>query len=182
MPPIFTGASFTGTTSRTPVGLTAPPTGNSDAVGVVLSDGSTVQVFDQLATALLCLEWMRTRNMWMLQASDEVVVVSVSSTKLLILEQTLVNQKLLASFNPLYAGGRTLFANRNLSLMLTLQDALLSVGFAKTTSATYESNIQLTAAPSPHIIIVDWCFRASPTVNDPGSKLEDGTPIVYDYT
>ena len=66
--------------------------------------------------------------------------------------------------------------------MLTLQDALLSVGFAKTTSATYESNIQLTAAPSPHIIIVDWYFKASPTVNDPGSKLEDQTPIVYDYT
>ena len=118
----------------------------------------------------------------MLQASDDIVVVSVSSTKLLILEQMLVNQKLLASFNPLYAGGRTLFANRNLSLLLTLQDALLSVGFAKTTSATYSSNIELTAAPSPHIIVVDWYFKASPTAGDVGSKLEDASPIVYDYT
>jgi hypothetical protein len=182
MPPICSAASFTGATVRTPVGLSGPPGGTSDPMSRMLTDGSTVQVFDQLSTALACLEWMRTRNMWLLQANDDIVVVSVSSTKLLLCEQTLTNQKLLAAYNPVYAGGRTLFANRNLSLMLTLEQALLSVGFAKTSSASYESNIQLTAAPSPHILIVDWYFRASPTALVPGSKLEDVDPLVYDYT
>lgn len=153
-------------------------------MSLTLTDGSTVQVFDQLDAALRCMEWMRTRNspMWLLQASDDVVVVSVSSTKLLILEQTLVNQKLLASFAPCYCGGRTLFQHRTMSLMLTLEEALLSVGFAKTGTDPYASNIQLTAAPSPHILVVDWNFRASPTAGTPGSLLEDATPITYDYT
>ena len=55
-----------------PSGVLGAPTGASDPVSLTLSDGSTAQVFDTLETALKCMEFMRLRNQWMLQVSDDV--------------------------------------------------------------------------------------------------------------
>jgi len=112
--PLFTAASFPGVSAPSPVGSTGAPPGASEAVTLVLSDGSSTVIFDQLTTALLCLEFMRQRNQWLLQASDDIWVVQIAGVKPLCGEMSLTNQKLLASFSPVYAGGRTLF-NRTMS-------------------------------------------------------------------
>ena len=181
MPPIFTSTSFT-VTRPSPSGVVGAPTGASDPVSLTLSDGSTVQVFDTLETALKCMEFMRLRNQWLLQASDDVAVVSVGGVKLLLMEQTLVNQKCLASFSPSYLGGHTRFLHRTMSQTLSLDDALQAVGFAKLSSAPWQGNYDLAQSPSPRILIVDWYFRSSTSGSGQGSQLSDATPISYDYT
>ena len=66
---------------------------------------------------------MRQREQWSKQASDDVLVVSCGA-KLLVCEATLINQKLFASFMPIYVGGETRFAHRNISSVLPLDLAL----------------------------------------------------------
>ena len=182
MAPLFTGASFASITRPSPTNVVGNPPNASDAVGITLSDGSTIQVFDQLETALKCMEYMRQRSQWMLQASDDVAIVSVGATKLLILEMSLLNQKLLASFSPSYVGGRVLLSHRTLSQSLTLDDALQAVGYAKLSTTPWAGNFDLTRAPSPGILIVDWYFLAGVSSSSQGSQLADATPIQYDFT
>ena len=62
MPPLFTSTSFAGIVRFTPTGVTGNPVGAGDAVSLTLSDGSSVQVFDNQEPALRCLEFMRQRN------------------------------------------------------------------------------------------------------------------------
>jgi len=181
MPPIFTAAQFAGVTRPTPVGVTGAPSGASHPVTLTLSDGSAVQICDTLETALKLMEYMRTRSQWQVQASDDVIVVPCSSTKLLILEAGLIQQKLLASFAPTYQGGRTLFQHRTMSQLLSLDGALESVGFAKLDTTPYVGNASLEVSPSPHMLVVDWYFSSSPTSGAPGSVLNDASPILYDH-
>jgi hypothetical protein len=180
MPPIFTAAQLAGVARPSPVGVTGSPAGGANPVTLTLSDGSAVQVCDTLETALKLMEYMRQRSQWQISASDDVLIVSVSSTKLLILEAGLVQQKLLASFSPVYVGGRTLFQHRQMSQLLSLDGALESVGFAKLSTTPYQGNADLALAPSPNILIVDWYYTSNPTALVPGSLLVDATPIVYD--
>jgi hypothetical protein len=182
MPPLFTSTSFASTARVNPQNVVGNPTGAGDPVSLTLSDGSSVQVFDNLDSALRCLEFMRQRNQWMLQASDDVTIVSVGSTKLLLLEMSLVNQRLLASFAPAYMGGQTRFLHRTMSQSLSLDDALQAVGFAKLSTAAYKGNFDLTQSPSPRILAVDWYFRSSVSTSTDGTQLNDATPISYDYT
>ena len=128
------------------------------------------------------MEFMRQRSQWMLQASDDVAIVSVGAAKLLILEMSLLNQKLLASFSPSYVGGRVLFSHRTLSQSLALDDALQAVGFAKLSTTPWAGNYDLAQAPSPNVLVVDWYFRAGAATSAQGSQLADATPIAYDYT
>lgn len=183
MPPLFSAAQFSGVARPTPTGVaTINPSGASNAVNLSLSDGSTVQLCDTLETALRLMEWMRSRNQWMLQASDDVIVCSISATKLLFLEAGLIQQKLLASFSPVYLGGKVMFQHRTLSQMLSFSDAAESVGFAKLSSSQWQGNYDLAQAPSIHALLVDWNFLANVTASNQGSQLQDGTPLVYDYT
>lgn len=181
MPPIFTAASFTGVVRPVPTGLTAPPAGAGDAVNFSLSDGSTVQIADNLETMLKLLQFMVERGQWMLQASEDVVIVAVGGTKLIVAEQTLVLQKLWASYAPCYIGGKTLFQHRTMSLMLSLDDALRSVGWFKSTTTSMQGNYDLTQNGA-NCILVDWNFRASVASASAGSQLVDANPIVYDYS
>jgi hypothetical protein len=180
---LFTAASFPGVASYpAPAGQTTMPR-PSDVVSLTLSDGSTVVVFDAASTGLLCMEYMRQRNQWMLQVNDDVAIISVGACKLLVCEMTLINQKLWSSFAPAYMGGKTVFLHRTLSQTLSLDDALSAVGFAKLESGVYAGNSTLSAGTSPpRIKLVDWYFKASPTSASDGSVLNDAAPIAYDYT
>ena len=183
MPPLFTAAQFSGVARPSPVGVTPfNPAGASNAVNLSLSDGSTVQLCDALETALRLMEWMRTRNQWMIQASDDVIVCSISATKLLFLEAGLIQQKLLAGFAPVYIGGKVMFQHRTMSQLLSFSDAAESVGFARLSAAQWQGNFDLSTAPSIHALLVDWYFLANVSSSTQGSQLSDGTPIVYDYT
>ena len=181
MAPIFTSASFASIIRPSPINVSGAPTGASDAVSLTLSDGSVAQVFDTLETALKCMEFMRQRDQWLLQVSDDVACVN-AGPKLLLLEMSLTSQKLLASFSPSYNGGHTRFLHRTMSQTLSLDNALQARGFAKLSTLPWQGNFDLAQAPSPRILLVDWYFRSSVTASNQGTQLSDATPIAYDYT
>ena len=83
-----------------PEGQTAPPSNADLSIALALSDGTSVTVFDKKTTALNLLTSMRLRNQWLLQLSDDIMAISVSGTKILLLESSLTNQKLISSFFP----------------------------------------------------------------------------------
>lgn len=187
MTAIFTNTSFPGVVNfDTPrIGLIAmgPAANLTDPVTLQTSDGQNVVVFDTKQTALRCLRFMHLRQQWMLQASDDIMVINVGGAKLLIAETTLINQKLVTSFAPTYQGGKVLFSHRSMSLMLELDEAIQAVGFCKQVEARFLHNDDLKAsANNTRMMVVDWEYRATLTGTDKGSKLENDDPITYDYT
>ncbi len=61
------------------------PAHQNDSVLLQLSDGTVALVFDRLATALKLLAFMRTNSQWNVWGSDDVVFVSISAVKGLVL-------------------------------------------------------------------------------------------------
>jgi hypothetical protein len=140
-------------------------------------------VFDKLETALKCLAFMDARYQYYLMANDDIMIVNVSGVKLLILETTFMNQKLMNSFNICYLRGYLAFVHRNLSTIGSLTPALVSVGYKKSTNIQFNNNFDLDGAflvsptEKPRIQVVDINYVA-PTTENIGSFLEDETPIV----
>ena len=113
---------------------------------------------------------MRLRNQWLLQLSDDIMAISVSGTKLLLLESSLTNQKLISSFLPLYLHGQTRFAHRNLSQLATMYDALAQSGHCWKTATSVQTNAHLLEA---NALLIDWFY--------PTSVMDDADPIKYDF-
>ena len=154
----------------------AAPAHPNDPVALPMSSGSTVTVFDSLTTALKCLEYMKESNVWCLMASNTVMVVSVSHHKLLVLENTLQNSRLVQQYGAaLYVGGLTLFAARNSYDTHSLTSALTAVGTLVSGSLT--DNISLAAE---HMQVVDFNYQAGAAAGA-GSLLSDSTPLHYHY-
>ena len=126
-----------------PEGQSSPPSSADVSISLALSDGTSVTVFDKKTTALSLLTSMRFRNQWMLQLSDDIMAISISGTKLLLLESSLTNQKLISSFLPLYLHGQTRFAHRNLSQLATMYNALAQSGHCWKTAASVQTNAHL---------------------------------------
>ena len=185
--PIFTAASFVGTTYPRPFeklpGELATVANPTDKVEIKLSDNTVHTVFDTVETALKCMEFMRLRDQWLLTPTDDIMIVAVSFTKLLIAESSLVNQKLLSTFMPLYVGGSTRFAHRSMSVVQRLADAIQDVGFCVQDPLTDNYTLQNPVrGKAPHIVIVDINFKANPTAQAPGSLLDDGDDLItYKY-
>ena len=140
------------------------------------ASGSTITVFGSLNTALKCLQYMKENNVWCPSASNNVLVVSVSHHKLLILENTLANARLVQQYGaPLYVGGLVLFAARTSYDTHSLESALADVGSLVTTTLT--DNISLGTV---NIQVVDWNYQASAPAGS-GSLLTDSAPLHYQY-
>ena len=54
-------------------------------VNLIMSDGTTNTIFDNVYTGLNTLEFMMARNQYYLMASDDVMLINVDGVKLLIL-------------------------------------------------------------------------------------------------
>jgi hypothetical protein len=164
-----------------PEGLGPTPAHQNAAVNLQLSEGTVAQVFDKLSTALKLLSFMRRNSQWNVYASDDVVCVSVGAAKLLVLESSLLNQKLITSYLPIYLGGEVRWASRTASLVLSTTDALKSVGFCHMGELPFSSNLDLRVGGA-HMQLVDWNYEASPASSSVGSLLSDPTPLRYDFT
>ena len=163
--PLLT-SDMTGLVYDTPVGLTGPPA--TALVHLTLSDG-TVQTIAQSEDLLSLLWKMRGNRSWMMYASEDVVCVSVCGVKCLVMETSLINQRLLNLYSPIYMGGKVRWVHRNQSLVLDTGDALRSVGsFAA-------GRLQTNADHAPwNIQVVDWAYTT-------GSILEDRVPLIYSF-
>ena len=177
---LFTETQLSSITYDVPVGQTAPSNPNAQ-VQLQLSDGSNVTVFDKLTTALRLMTFMRASSQWQVAANDDITVVSVGATKLLLLENTLINQKLITSFLPIYLGDQVRFVHRSMSTVLILTDALKTVGFCMLSSTPLANNLDMRTNDT-NLQLVDWNYESSPADSSSGSLLSDSSPIVYDFT
>jgi hypothetical protein len=178
---LFTEASFPATDYDKPLGVAEAPAHANDPITLQLSDGTSITIFDKLTTALKLARFMRQSSQWQIAASEDVTVVSANGgLKLLLMENTLQNQKLLTSFVPVYTGDQLLFVHRSMSSVLSLTDALRSVGFC-VKGLPYLNNLDLRLG-NTYIQVVDYKYQASLSNSEEGSLLNDGTPLVFDFT
>ena len=178
MSSLFTSTDFA-TAVDVPVGQSGNPPNAAHSVQLILLDQTVINVFDSLETALKCISTMRAKGQWFLQASEDIVVVSVG-TKLLILEANLVNQKMLQRFAPWYQLGSVRFQHRNVSQLASLTTALQQSGYCMKAALPFANNYDLKNAPNPPSVqVVDWYYTAFPADSSQGTLLEDATPIVF---
>jgi hypothetical protein len=116
-------------------------------------------------------------------ASDDIMIINVSNVKLLILETTFLNQKLMNSFTLSYVQGEVMGVHRNLSTILDLTDALVSVGYKRSSPANFANNWDLQEAlpnpERPHIQVVDVNYRSVVSTSADGSQLNDNVQLMY---
>ena len=176
---LFSASDFTGFTSTFAV-----PSGISDvlfagSVDLILSTGITQQVFDTLSTALKCIHYMEANKLYSLTPNEDVTILNLRS-KLLILENTYINQKMMNSYVFTYHGSQVQAIHRSMADMVSLSEALASVGFrciGLPWSTDINPKLQENRADKdrPRIQIVDYVYK-SPTL--PHTNLVDSTPIV----
>ena len=119
-----------------------------------------------------------------MQANDVIIIVNISGVKLLILETTMLNQKLLNSSNFIYTRGKIRGVHRNLSNIVSLTDALVSVGYKESSTIQFNNNYvletNLADNERPRIKLVDYHYIQNPSNSNTGSLLSDsGFGIVY---
>jgi len=156
---------------------------STSGVNLIMSDGTTNTIFDSVYTGLNTLEFMMSRNQYYLMASDDVMLINVDGVKLLLIETTFMNQKLMNSFSFHYIRGKVRCIHRNLATIMNLTDALISVGYQKNSSLAFANNYDLQEnlldVNRPRIQIFDIFYVANPTSSISGSQLEDSRAINY---
>ena len=123
---------------------------------------------------------MHSKNMYYLQLSDDITLINIGGVKILILETTFLNQKLMNAFHFSYIRGKVRATHRNLSYITNLTQALVSVGYHHNGSNftnNYSLQGALTSGSYTYIQIFDKNYLSSSTTS--GSMLEDANPIVY---
>ena len=98
------------------------------SVDIILSTGVTQSVFDQVSTAGKCIHYMESNNLYSLSPNEDITIINLRS-KLLILENTYLNQKMMNSYVFTYHGAEVKGIHRSMADMVTLDQALASVGF-----------------------------------------------------
>ena len=148
-----------------------------------MSDGSTTVVLTQYLQVYIILEFMQSRNQYYLQASDDVMIINVSGIKLLILETTFMNQKLMNSFTFIYARGKVRCVHRTLATVMSLTDALCSVGNKRDVNLAFMNNYDLqdglVDVSRPRTQVFDYNYMANPQGSTDGSLLEDNGKVLY---
>ena len=165
------------TTTTTPSGTVTIQGGN---VSFLKSDGTNAIIFNSVQDGLTCLQFMHSKDMYYLQLSDEITLINISGVKLLILETTFLNQKLMNAFHFSYIRGKVRATHRNLSYITNLTQALVSVGYQHNGSNftnNYSLQGALTSGSYTYIQIFDKKYLSSSLTS--GSMLEDANPIVY---
>ena len=162
----------------------AVPAGSSDvifsgSVDLILSTGITQQVFDTLSTALKCINYMESNKLYSLSPNEDITIINLRS-KLLILENTYINQKKMNSYVFTYHGNQVQAIHRSMADMVSLSEALASVGFrciGLPWSTDINPKLQENRADKdrPRIQVVDYVYK-SPTL--PHTNLVDSSPIV----
>ena len=176
---LFSASDFTGYTSTFAV-----PSGISDvlfagSVDLILSTGITQQVFDTLSTALKCIHYMETNKLYSLSPNEDVTILNLRS-KLLILENAYINQKMMNSYVFTYHGNQVQAIHRSMADFVSLSEALASVGFRCiglpwSTAVNAKMENDRADKDRPRIQVIDHAYK-SPTL--PHTNLVDSTPIV----
>ena len=176
---LFSASDFTWYTNSfaVPTGSTSEIFGGS--VDLILSTGITQQVFDTLSTALKCIHVMESNKLCSLSPNEDVTILNLRS-KLLILVNAYINQKMMNSYVFTYHGNQVQAIHRSMADMVSLSEALASVGFRCiglpwTTDRNPKFQENRADKDRPRIQVIDYVYK-SPT--QPHTNLVDSSPIV----
>ena len=112
----------------------AVPAGSSDVIftGSVdlyfLSTGIAQHVFGTLSTAPKCIHCMGSNKLYSLPPNENVTILNLRS-KLLVLGNTYISQKMVTSCAFTYHGNQVQVIHRSMADFVSLSEALASVGF-----------------------------------------------------
>ena len=175
---LFSASVFTGYSDSY-----AAPAGSNDpifagSVDLILSTGITQQVFDSLSSALKCIHYIEANNLYSLSPNEDATVLNLRS-KLLILENTYINQKMMNSCVFIYRGAGVRAIHRPVADTVTLTDALSSVGFRCvslpwSTACNQKMETDRANKDRPRIQVVD-CLYKSPNLLH--TNLLDSNPV-----
>ena len=151
----------------------------SGSVDLILSTRITQQVFDTLSTALKCIHYIEANKLYSLSPNEDITIINLRS-KLLILENTYINQKMMNSYVFTYHGNQVQAIHRSMADMVSLSEALASVGFRCIglpwgTEVNPKMESYRADKDRPHIQVKDYVYK-SPTL--PHTNLVDSSPIV----
>ena len=176
---LFNASDFTGYWAAHAI-----PSGTEDvmfsgSVDLILSTGIVQQVFDSLSSALKCIHYMEANSLYSLGPNEDVTVLNLRG-KLLILENTYINQKTMNSYVFTYHGNQVQAIHRSMADMVSLSEALASVGFRCvglpwSTAVNAKMENDRADKDRPRIQVVDYVYK-SPTL--PHTNLVDSSPIV----
>ena len=177
---LYVAADFSGYSSTWAV-----PSGETDplytgAVTIILSTGVTQTVFDALSTAMKCIHYMDSNDLYLMMPNEDISIINLRS-KLLILENTFINQKLMNNYTFKYDTSKKVQAiSRNTANIFNLEDALTSMGFRCTgTPWATDCNPKLeTNRPDderPRIQVIDFLYKHTVQGN---TNLEDTVLII----
>ena len=162
----------------------AIPANSSDvivtgSVDLILSTGITQQMFDSLSTALKCIHYMVTNKLYSLSPNEDITILNLRS-KFIILENTYINQKMMNSYVFTYHGNQVQATHRSMADMVSLPEALASVGFRCiglpwSTDSNPKMETDRADKDRCRIQVVDYVYK-SPTL--PHTNLVDYSPIV----
>ena len=176
---LLSASDFTGYSDSyaAPAGFNDPIFAGS--VDLILSTGITQQVFDSLSTGLKCIHYMEANNLYSLSPNEDVTILNLRS-KLLILENTYINQKMMNSYVFTYHGASVRAIHRSMSDTVTLTDALSSVGFRCvglpwSTDCNPKMETDRADKDRPRIQVLDYLYKSP---NLPHTNLLDSAPIV----
>ena len=122
---------------------------------------------------------MGAGNSYSLSPNEDATVLNLRS-KLLILENTYINQKMMNSYVFTYHGAQVRAIHRSMADTVTLTNALPSVGFrcvGLPWSTAVNPKMETDRADNgrPRIQVVDYLYKSP---NLPHTNLLDSTPIV----
>ena len=176
---LLSASDFTGYS-----GSFAAPAGFNDpifsgSVDLILSTGITQQVFDSHSSALKCIHYMEADTLYSLSPNEDVIVLGLRS-KLLILENTYINHKMMNSYMFAYHVAQVRAIHRSMADTVTLTNALSSVGFRCvglpwSTDVNPKMETDRADKDRPRIQVVDYSYK-SPHL--PHTNLLDSSPIV----
>ena len=162
----------------------AIPSGVSDpiftgSVDIILSTGITQQVVDSLYTALKCIHYMEANNLYSLSPNEDVTIINLRS-KLIILENTYINRKMKNSYVFTYHGAEVKAIHRSMADMVSLTEALSSVGFRCiglpwNSDSNPKMETDRADKDRPRIQVVDYLYKHPAILH---TNLQDSSPIV----
>ena len=162
----------------------AVPAGSSDvifisSVDLILPVGIIQQVPDTLPTALKCIHFMESDKLYSLPPKEDVTILNLRS-KLLVLGNTYINQKMMDSCVFTYHGNQVQAIHRSMADFVSLSEALASVGFRCiglpwSTDPNPKMETGRADKDRPRIQVVGYVYK-SPTL--PHTNLVDSSLII----
>ena len=176
---LLNASDFTGYSDSfaAPVGFNDPIFAGS--VDLSLSTGITQQVFDSLSSALKCIHYVEANNFYSLSPNEDVTALNLKS-KLIILENTYINQKMMNSGVFIYHGAGVRAIHRSMADTVTLTNALSSVGFRCVglpwnTDCNPKMETDRADKDRPRIQVVDYLYKSPNLLH---TNLLHSTPII----